>query len=435
MNNLQNALGLLRDFPSAFDEVQTGFLPFNYTFQLKSGETFLSDSPFLEDWSKIEMDFEESTAPFEESNSFYSSSLRHWMDVQVEWRAFPADYFNNLSKLWFWNKKFVFDGDTRPIFTIGIEKKKVEEFLKRHAMHRHGREGIKNAFENFLKVPDLAELQTFYHSGAPGHGGGPENVSTGTKLETKQNELSELAITWMKMRFQQIRVASLFSDELTTVCRGILESFQKRTTPAHPFIAIIETQIRLLVLFANNKFQRAFQLARQTGDALKDFYDGVSSRPPKTKIIRREEGDKLRRKFFMLSALSPDTLLSGLFPLTKTTALDTFFGFTEYIPGLGPVKYHGGVSDEQDLPYFYNPLYPTPRYFYNPLYSTPRRGIVSRLHLLTEMYRKGLQNLMILDGTSSPENRAIFLEEFEEALHGILRVEGLARTEKRRRIS
>ena len=344
MDHLQNAKRLFEEFPLAFLDIQVGFRPL-----VNTPTDFSPDSPHFKDLgacaelSGLKMDIRNI------SNDFASE----------EWQVELNDYFRNL-----------------------ISFARTRRFLRTNAGMRY------NDLQWSSRIENLSVLEVEV-----------ESEEDASRLEKEENELSGYARTWLKMRFHQLRIASLFSDELTAACRGILNTIQNRTGPVHAYIALLETELRIMILFANNRFQRGYELARQQAGVLQDFLHGRAPPIMKQRIIPQP----LRNDFTAFASLPLHKIFSRLFPLTETTVMDTFFHFTDFQPS--PVQH---VEPKQAV-----------------YYTTPNGRRVNRLEMERGLFDIVLQKLKQLSTENDPEDRAVFLKAFRELLNGIIRNQGV----------
>jgi hypothetical protein len=157
-------------------------------------------------------------------------------------------------------------------------------------------------------------------------------------------------------------------------------------------VAILETEIRILILYANRRFQRAWDLAQQFANSLERFLLGIHSLSVTRNITTQKSTDKL---FITLSALSEKDVFSELFPLSAMTTVDAFFGF--------PPR---ALEDLTNL---------------------QRRKEVIQTLLTISMDVEA-----ILDGSLDKELRIEFLEDFHEAMKVMLRKRAIQEIKKGR---
>ena len=143
-------------------------------------------------------------------------------------------------------------------------------------------------------------------------------------FEEEERELVATSMTWLKMRFFQLKCAMIFDNDFTDFVRRIMTRFHEGTDSMHAVGGIIQMQVQMLLLFANGRFERAYQLARQSAEALNVFLLGDSTQLPPYK----EEISIIRKAASVCQVMGGSELSSiykNLFPLNDRTHLDKIF--------------------------------------------------------------------------------------------------------------
>ena len=357
MNHLQNAQNIFEEFPDALGQKQVGFRP------MVDSDDILSESPFLKDLA----------ACTDELESFNLSKLLEESSTLVFFQSFfvyPMCYFEALLTI-----------PTNYVDTEALFKRYIKTFRKKRIQHQSVQDWVEIQKE---ETPNLTEIEISY----------VEETDLSSRRENALRPLVGVAETWLKMRFHQLRVATLFSAKFTAACRGILNTFQSREGPVHPYVAILETEVRILILFANHRFQRAFELATQTAEAIGKFLNGGERPPQGLEQIRRNIlPDPPKNEFIQYSSLPNAEIFSGIFPLTETTELDRVFDFTEFT-GFTPSNGPEG-----------------PAYYINAVGNR-----VTRQEYQIRLFDRVVEKLDLMDGTEGQDPRVELLERFRATL-------------------
>jgi hypothetical protein len=180
-------------------------------------------------------------------------------------------------------------------------------FLTEHLQRDHLQERI-NEME---RAPNLGSIELSSTREAPF-----ENIF----IEERDRDLVATSMTWLKMRFFQLKCAMLFNNEFTEYVGKIMTRFHSRRDPMNAAGGIIQMQFQILLLFANGRFDRAHQLVRQTAEALNVFLleDSIQI-PPYKELI------STTKKALVVQTMGGSERLSNhknLFPLNEWTRLD-----------------------------------------------------------------------------------------------------------------
>ena len=180
-------------------------------------------------------------------------------------------------------------------------------FLTEHLQRDHLQERI-NEME---RAPNLGSIELSSTREAPF-----ENIF----IEERDRDLVATSMTWLKMRFFQLKCAMLFNNEFTEYVGKIMTGFHSRRDPMNAAGGIIQMQFQILLLFANGRFDRAHQLVRQTAEALKAFLlDDSTQIPPYKELISTTKKANVVQT---LGESERSSNYKNLFPLNEWTRLD-----------------------------------------------------------------------------------------------------------------